>query len=48
MKRKKKPEPNYKDFQCHSIGDTGLTDRERQLKDELKKYKEEHPKPWYL
>lgn len=46
-KKKKKQKPNYRVFKTNPVF-FGDTEEEKARKDELKNYREEHPKPWYL
>lgn len=49
MSKKRKPEPNYKDFKCFNTDiNNSLSERERQLMDELKEYRKNRKKVWYL
>lgn len=41
--------PNYKDIPKNITGyNNTLSEDEKGLREQLKKYREEHPKPWYL
>lgn len=46
--KKKRREPNYKDFQRQGTNVTGLSENEKKLKGELEAYRNNHKKPWYL
>ena len=49
MSKKKKPKPNYNDFKCFNTDiNNNLSEREKQLRDELKEYRKNRKKAWYL
>ena len=49
-KPKPKPveEPMYREIPSHMSINAAINDRQKALQDELKKYRQEHEKPWYL
>lgn len=48
MKKKKKPTPNYKQFETRSGVYNEMSDKERQQKEELEEYRKNRKKVWYL
>lgn len=47
MSKKRKPEPNYKDFDFRP-SDWSQTEEEKRLREELKEYRKKRKKVWYL
>lgn len=48
MKKKKKTEPNYRNFETRSGFCNEMSDKERQQKEELEQYRKNRKKVWYL
>ncbi len=48
MKKKKKPAPNYRQFETRAGVYNEMSDKERQQKEELEEYRKNRKKVWYL